>query len=278
MTDLDFGIQIEPQFGFTYEGIKEIALEAERLDFESLWVSDHFFLTNENIGTNCLECYTTLTALARDTTTLRLGPMVVGQNYRNPALLANIAASLDHISGGRLCFGIGTGWKVVRGKYYTIEDALCYPHPVQKPHIPVWVGGTGYQTLKVSAKHADAINFAWSQPPEFFEEKLGVLRKHCERYGTDYHAIKKSAGLMVTMEESPEELEEELRDQRDNKDTPYRRYLSKQPPNIVDTPDVVAERVGEYVSLGFDHFILRFNYGQEIDKMRLFAEKVRDRI
>jgi F420-dependent oxidoreductase-like protein len=315
MTDLDFGIQIEPQFGFTYDDMKEIALEAERLGFESLWVSDHFFLTKENIGTNCLECYTTLTALARDTATLRLGPMVAGQNYRSPALLANMAASLDHISGGRLYFGIGAGWKVVeyeaygyefpkpmarirqleetieiakamwtqekatyKGRYYSVEDALCYPHPVQKPHIPIWIGGTGYQTLKVSAKHADAVNFAWSQPPEFFEEKLGVLRKHCKRYGTDYDAIRKSAGLMITMEESPEKLEAELRDQRDEKDTPYRRYLSKQPPNIVDTPEAVAEKIGEYVGLGFDHFILRFNYGQEIEKMRLFAEKVRDRI
>jgi len=80
------------------------------------------------------------------------------------------------------------------------------------------------------------------------------------------------------MEDSPEELEEELRDQRDKKDTPYRRYLSRQPANIVDTPEAVAEKMGEYVSLGFDHFILRFNYGQEIEKMRLFAEKVRDRI
>jgi F420-dependent oxidoreductase-like protein len=315
MTALDFGIQIEPQFGFTYNDIKGIALEAENLGFESIWVSDHFFLTNENIGTNCLECYTTLTALARDTSSLRLGPMVVGQNYRNPALLANIAASLDHISGGRLYFGIGAGWKVVeyeaygyefpkpmvrirqleetieiakvmwtqekatyKGRYYSVEDALCYPHPVQKPHIPVWVGGSGYQTLKVSAKHADAINFAWSQSPEFFGEKLGVLRKHCKRYGTDYDAIRKSAGLMITMEESPEELEEELRDQRDKQSTPYRKYLAKQPPNIVDTPEAVAERIGGYVSIGFDHFILRFNYGQEIEKMRLFMGKVRDQI
>jgi alkanesulfonate monooxygenase SsuD/methylene tetrahydromethanopterin reductase-like flavin-dependent oxidoreductase (luciferase family) len=262
MADLDFGIQIEPQFGFTYDDIRKNALEAESLGFESLWVSDHFFLTKENIGTNCLECYTTLTALARDTTTLRFGPMVAGQNYRSPALLANIAQEKA----------------TYKGRYYSVEDALCYPHPVQKPHIPIWVGGTGYQTLKVSAKHAYAVNFAWSQPPKFFEEKLGVLRKHCERYGTDYDAIRKSAGLMITMEESPEELEEELRDQRDKKDTPYRRYLSRQPPNLVDTPEVVAEKIGEYVSLGFDHFILRFNYGQEIEKMKLFMGKVRNQI
>ena len=315
MTELDFGIQIEPQFGFTYERIREIAVEAERLGFESIWLSDHFFLTKESIGTNCLECWTTLAALARDTTTLRLGPMVSAQSYRSPTLLANIAASLDHISGGRLYFGIGAGWKVVeyeaygypfpkpatrirqldetieiakrmwtqekatfKGRHYSVEDALCYPHPVQKPHIPVWVGGSGSLTLKVSARHADAVNFAWSQPPAFFEERLGVLRRHCSKIGRDYDEIRKSAGLMITMEETEEELEAELEDQRRKADTQYRRYLSRQPPNVVDTPEVVAERMGEYVALGIDHFILRFNYGEEIQKMELFMDKVRKNI
>jgi F420-dependent oxidoreductase-like protein len=315
MTELDFGIQIEPQFGFKYEQIREIALEAERLGFESIWLSDHFFLTKESIGTNCLECWTTLAALARDTTTLRLGPMVSAQSYRNPGLLANIAASLDNISGGRLYFGIGAGWKVIeygaygypfpkpatrirqldetieiakrmwtrekatfKGRHYSVEDALCYPHPVQKPHIPVWVGGSGTLTLRVAAKHADAVNFAWSQPPSFFKERLKVLKGHCERIGRDYGEIRKSAGLMLTMEETEEELEAELEDQRSKRDTPYRRYLSRQLPNVVDTPDAVAERMGEYVSLGIDHFILRFNFGEEIEKMNLFAEKVRKRI
>jgi len=315
MTDLDFGIQIEPQFGFTYARIREIAIEAERMGFESIWLSDHFFLTKESIGTNCLECWTTLAALARDTTTLRLGPMVSAQSYRNPGLLANIAASLDHISGGRLYFGIGAGWKVVeyeaygypfpkpatrirqldetieiakrmwtqekatfKGRHYSVEEALCYPHPVQKPHIPVWVGGSGTLTLKVAAKHADAVNFAWSQPPSFFEERLGVLRRHCSKIGRDYDGIRKSAGLMITMEETEEELESELENQRRKKDTLYRRYLSRQPPNVVDTPEAVAERMGEYVALGIDHFILRFNFGEEIQKMELFMDKVKKRI
>lgn len=241
--------------------------------------------------------------------------MVSAQSYRSPALLANIAASLDHISDGRLYFGIGAGWKVVeyeaygypfpkpatrirqldetieiakrmwtqekatfKGRHYSVEDALCYPHPVQKPHIPVWVGGSGSLTLKVSARHADAVNFAWSQPPAFFEERLGVLRRHCSKIGRDYDEIRKSAGLMITMEETEEELEAELEDQRRKEDTQYRRYLSKQPPNVVDTPEAVAEKMGEYVALGIDHFILRFNYGEEIQKMELFMDKVRKNI
>ncbi len=284
MSDIDFGVQIEPQFGFTYEEIRGIAEEAESTGFESLWLSDHFFLRDDSVGTACLECWTALTALARDTKTLRLGPMVASQSYRNPALLANIAASLDHISDGRLYFGIGAGWKEVeyraygydfpkpvvrirqmdetieiakkmwtqekatfKGKYHSVEDALCYPHPVQKPHIPIWVGGTGARLLKVSAKHADAVNFAWSQPPEFFEERLKVLKNHCTKIGRDYDEIRKSAGLRVRFTDD-------------------------------ESPEVLAERLGEYVSLGIDHFILIFSYGEEIDTMRLFMEEVRDKI
>ena len=84
--------------------------------------------------------------------------------------------------------------------------------------------------------------------------------------------------MMITMEETEEELEAELEDQRRKADTQYRRYLSRQPPNVVDTPEIVAERMREYVALGIDHFILRFNYGEEIQKMELFMDKVRKNI
>jgi len=315
MSELDFGVQIEPQYGFSYKMILDIAEEAEALGFESLWVSDHFFMTSDSLGTPCLESWTTLAALARDTKALRLGTMVSAQSYRNPALLANIAASLDHISGGRLNFGIGAGWKEVeyraygypypkpavrirqmdeaveivkrmwtedratfRGRYYSVEDALCFPKPVQKPHIPIWIGGTGNLTLGVAAKHADAVNFSWTLPPDMFEEKLEVLRTHCERAGRSYGDIRKSAGLMITMAETEEELNGKLREQRRNRDTQYMRYLSRQRPNLVGLPEAVAEGIEEYVSLGVDHFILRFHFGEEIDSMKLFMGEVRRKI
>ena len=312
---MDFGLQIEPQYGFTYQKIREIARLAESLGFESLWVSDHFFMTDESVETPCLECWTTLAALARDTWRLRLGSMVSAQSYRNPALLAKMAASLDNISDGRVNFGVGAGWKEVeykaygyrypppavrirqldealdiaklmwsmekasyKGRYYSIEDAICAPKPVQRPRIPIWVGGTGGLTLKVAAKHADAVNFAWSQPPSFFEAKLSELEAKCRRIGRDYGEIRKSAGLMITMAENQEELELKLADQRRRSGTPYMRYLSRQPPNIVGTPDIIVERIREYASLGVDHFILRFHFGEEIDSARLFWERVRPRL
>ena len=314
MPSLDFGVQIEPQYGFTYTQIKETAQEAERLGYESIWVSDHFFMTPNTMDVNCLECYTVLTALARDTRRLRLGAMVASQSYRNPALLAKIAASLDHISDGRLNFGVGAGWKEVEyraygytfpgpavrirqldeaievcrrmwtddrasfeGKYYTVRDALSAPKPVQSP-MPVWVGGTGTLTLRVAAKHADAVNFAWSRQPAFFGERLKALERHCRKIGRDSAEIRRSAGLMVVMDETAEGVDAKLEALRGSRDTEYMKYLSRQPPNVTGTPDVIAELLGEYASLGVDHFILRWHYGDELRSMKLFADKVMRRL
>jgi F420-dependent oxidoreductase-like protein len=311
MTSVDIGIQIEPQYGFDFPMIRDIAQEAERLGFESLWVSDHFFMTMDSIGIPCLECWTVLNSLPHITEKLRFGPMVTSQSYRNPALMANMAASLDNISGGRLYYGIGAGWKEVeykaygypfpkasvrirkleevikiakelwtrekgtyKGEYSQIDQALCYPQPIQKPHIPIWVGGMGDMTLKVAARHADGVNFAWTHTPDIFQERLDVLRDHCEEEGRNYSDIRKSAGLMITMAPDQEKLEEKIKAKERNKDTPYRRYLSGQPPNIVGTPEEVVESISRYIDLGFDHFILRFDFGEEIPSMRLFSEQV----
>ncbi len=315
MARLDFGLQIEPQYGFSYKDIKDITAEAEDLGIESIWVSDHFFLTPESINTPCLECWMTLTALARDTKKLRLGTMVASQSYRNPALTAKMAATLDNISGGRLNYGIGAGWKDVEytaygypfpsadtrirqlndsleiaermwtedrvtyeGKFYSVHDAVCSPKPVQKPHPPIWVGGMGSFTLKVAARHADAVNFAWTIHPKKFGEKLEELRSYCDARKRDYASIRKSAGLMITMAEDEAKLKTLLKKRESAKNTPYACYLAKQPPNLVGTTDQVAARISEYRGLGVDHFILRFHFGEEREGMRLFVDKVKHNI
>lgn len=307
MESVDFGVQIEPQYGFTYEHIRLVASEAERLGFESIWVSDHFFMTDDSLDVNCLECWTVLTALARDTSRLRLGAMVASQSYRNPALSANMAASVDHVSGGRLNYGIGAGWKEVEynaygylfpgagrrigqldeaveiakrmwtepkatymGKYYRVKDALCMPKPVQEP-LPIWIGGTGTKTLSVAARHAHAVNFAWSHPPEFFEERFRVLRRHCEKAGRDFEDIRKSAGLMMRLVDDSGAAEP-ARDER------YLRYLSRQRPIMVNTPKELAERIKCYMDIGVTHFILRFHFGDEIRNMRMFMDRVVKRL
>src|SRR5438094_161371 len=94
---MDLGVQVEPQFGFSYADVVGIAREAETAGFRALWVSDHLFLGADAVATDCLEAWTLLAALAVDTKKIRIGPMVTSQSYRNLALLATIAAGVDHM-------------------------------------------------------------------------------------------------------------------------------------------------------------------------------------
>lgn len=298
---IDYGVQIEPQFGYTYEHIKETALAAEKHGFESLWTSDHFLIRPEAVDVNCLECWTTLSALAAETKTLKLGNMVASQSYRNPALHANIAASLDHISGGRVYFGIGAGWKEVEYNAYNIpfpkpmtrinqmEDAIeiakrmwsepvahyegnhyrvntvSMPKPVNK-HIPILIGGMGSQLLKVTAKHADASNFAWNTPLDTYRKRLKVLKKHCKRFGRDYDDIRKSAGLHLALEGAEATIQ-----------APYEKYSGPRDWSY-KTPEEAAAFIQGYVDLGVDHFVIVFPYGKEAESIKILMDEVAPRV
>ena len=104
---IKFGIQIEPQLGFNYKSVEEIAIEGEKVGYDSIWSSDHFFLNKMSENQDCMEAWTLLAALAVRTEKIRLGPLVTCNSYRHPAVLAKIAATVDMISNGRLFFGIG---------------------------------------------------------------------------------------------------------------------------------------------------------------------------
>ena len=120
---MNIGTIVSPAAGWKYAELSALAREAERAGFESFWVSDHFFGGEGFPDRDCLEAWTLLAALARDTTTIRLGCLVAAAQYRNPALLAKIAAGVDQLSGGRLEFGIGAGWKENEYRAYGYEFA-----------------------------------------------------------------------------------------------------------------------------------------------------------
>ena len=241
------GIQIEPQLGFDYASVERIALEGEKAGYDSIWTSDHFFLDENSEARNCMEAWALLAALAVKTEKIRLGTLVTCNSYRYPAVLAKVAATVDMISGGRLFFGIGAGWKEIeytaysipfpplkermdrmeqavqiirllwteprvtfKGKYYTIKDAVSAPKPVQKPMPPILIGGGGEKrTLKMVATYADYCNLILS--PDL-RNKLEVLKNHCQDAGRDYEEVGKSLfavpGVFVT--DSEEELTHHL--------------------------------------------------------------------
>ncbi|MET8847866.1 LLM class F420-dependent oxidoreductase [Amycolatopsis sp. NPDC004625] len=190
--------------------------------FESGWTFDHFYPIFSDSAGPCLEGWVTLTALAQATKRLRLGTLVSGIHYRHPALLANMAATLDIVSGGRLEIGVGAGWNeeesgaygmqlgsvkersdrfeeacevlvglltqettTFEGEHYKLTEARCEPKGVQRPHPPICIGGSGEKrTLRTTAKYAQHWNFVGGTPEEF-TRKREVLHRHCADVGRD---------------------------------------------------------------------------------------------
>lgn len=231
---LTFGIKTAPQHT-TYDDMLRVWQEADAQPaIEHAWLFDHFMPIVGDPTGPCLEGWSLLTAFAALTKRLRVGLMVTGNTYRHPAVLANIGATVDVVSQGRLDFGIGAGWnerehnaygiplyapgerirrlgeacEVIRlmwtehsptfeGKYYQIAEAYCEPKPIQKPYPPFVIGGSGEQlTLRVVARYADVWNYVGG-PTDDFKHKNEVLDGHCKAIGRDPEAIQRSVQLVM---------------------------------------------------------------------------------
>ncbi|MGB3520313.1 MAG: LLM class F420-dependent oxidoreductase [Mycobacterium sp.] len=229
-----FAFKTSPQ-NTTWADMLAVWRAADDIDvYESGWTFDHFYPIFSDPTGPCLEGWTTLTALAQATTRLRVGTLVTGIHYRHPAVLANMAAALDIISGGRLELGIGAGWNeeesgaygielgsirerfdrfeeacqvlisllstdttTFSGTYYQLTDARNEPKGPQRPHPPICIGGNGEKrTLKIAAKYAQHWNFVGGTPAEF-ARKRDVLAGHCADIGRDPEQITLSAHLRL---------------------------------------------------------------------------------
>jgi F420-dependent oxidoreductase-like protein len=215
----------------TWADILAVWREADDIDrFESGWVFDHFYPIVGDPAGPCLEGWALLAALAQATRRLRLGTMVTGIHYRHPAVLANMAATIDIISGGRLELGIGAGWNELEsgaygielgtrrersdrfeeacqvvisllsqevtdfsGRYYQLSGARNEPKGPQRPHPPIVIGGGGERrTLRTTAQYAQHWNFTGGTPADF-ARKRDVLHAHCADVGRDPKEITLSA-------------------------------------------------------------------------------------
>jgi F420-dependent oxidoreductase-like protein len=305
------GIHTGPQH-LEYEQLRDFWLEADRLGYDWASVFDHFIpIMSDPLGP-CLEGWTTLTALAAVTKNVRVGTLVLGVGYRHPAVLANMAATLDVITGGRLEFGIGAGWHEMEynaygiaypppavrigqmaeaiqvckalwtehranfaGKYFTLTDALCEPKPVQKPHPPVWVGGGGEQlTLRAVARYADGWN-GFFGPIEAIKHKLDVLQGHCDAVGRDSSEIRKSLAIGVVVRDDPARAEEAVAA------LAKARHMTPEQARVLlvaGTPEEVAERLVPYAEIGIDLFIIQGRAPFDYESLRLFAEQVKPRL
>ncbi len=227
-----FGIQTGQQ-GATWKQIEDAWIKADGLGFDSLWAYDHFYPIFTAPDGPCFEGWSLIGALAQSTKRARIGHLVNGNTYRNPCILAKSATTVDHISGGRLNLGVGSGWfeleheslgidfKTVRGrlealdealqiikgmfegekisldgKHYQVKDAMCVPKPLQTPRPPIMIGGTGRKVLlKLVAQHADMWNA--NKTPDEMGELIEVIRRHGDAVGRDTAAIENTVMMPI---------------------------------------------------------------------------------
>lgn len=245
---MKFGIKTPPQHCSWQEMLAVWRAVDEIETFESCWNFDHFYpLTGDPHGP-CMEAWVTLTALAAQTRRVRVGCMVNGTPYRHPALTANMAATLDIVSNGRLNLGLGAGWHegecaaygldllpmkqrmdrfeecvaVVKsllgntvtqfsGRYYQLVDARCEPKGPQGAQVPLVIGGAGERrTLRIVARFADHWNLPFASPDEF-RRKHDVLRAHCEAVGRDVDTIECSVQIALPANQPPGVAAEQAR-------------------------------------------------------------------
>ncbi len=228
-----FGVQTAQQ-NIAWEQLRSFWAKADGWAYDSLWVFDHFYpiFSPDPAGT-CMEGWTVLSALSQVTKRARIGALVNGNTYRNPALTAKMAATLDNLSGGRLNLGLGAGWfegehhslgfdfktipgrlqaldescqiikgmftqekTTLKGKHYNVVDAICNPKPMQK-NLPLMIGGHGEKVLlKIVAKYADMWNMGNADAAEM-KRLIGVIERHGDTVGRNTDEIEKTLALVL---------------------------------------------------------------------------------
>jgi F420-dependent oxidoreductase-like protein len=212
----------------TIQALRDVWRIAEEAGFDHVWVFDHLASIGA-VGPDhpVYEGWALQAAIAQATSRVRIGCMVTGNTYRNPALLAKLAVTVDHLSGGRLEFGIGAAWAEIEhemygiegldhrvgrlreslevitslwtndrtmldGRYYHFKGAIGNPKPIQKPHPPIWIGAGGPQMMEVVVRYADVWNCAGASTPQEAAEKGRMLDQACEEAGRDAATIRRS--------------------------------------------------------------------------------------
>jgi F420-dependent oxidoreductase-like protein len=232
MAEMRYGIKLSQNA--TIDQLRAVWRVADEAGFDHCWCMDHFATLGPRDDGPIFEAWTLLAGMAVATSRTRIGCMVTGNTYRHPAVLAKAAVTVDHLSGGRLEFGLGAGWaenehtmlglpfgtkgeradwleeacELIRslwtqqrtsfdGKHYKLTGAIAEPKPVQQPHPPIWIGGSGRErTLRITARYADVWNAAGGSPEAVAQASL-VLDQRCAEIGRDPAQIRRSVQFRV---------------------------------------------------------------------------------
>ncbi|NNC91240.1 MAG: LLM class F420-dependent oxidoreductase [Acidimicrobiia bacterium] len=243
----EFAVKTPPQHT-SWADMLDVWRAADEIEvFSEAWNFDHFYPLHPPLDGRCMEGWTTLAALTQATSRIRVGSMVNGMHYRHPAVTANMAASLDIISGGRFNLGLGAGWfepesqaygiplgtlkermdrfdegvEVIHrlltqesttftGAYYQLADARCEPKPLQQPRPPIVIGGKGEKrTLRTVARYADYWDAMFHDEPGSWARLNDILLSHCQAVGRDPSAIRRSIHLRWAADGDPGALADE---------------------------------------------------------------------
>ena len=239
---LRFGLKASGQW-ISIEQLRTVWKIADESGFDHLWDFDHL----ATIGANgpdgpVYEGWALQAAMAEATSRVRIGCMVTGNTYRHPIVLAKLAVTVDHLSGGRLEFGIGAAWAEIEhqmygiegldhrvgrlseslqiikslfteerttfeGRYYRFKDAIANPKPVQKPHPPIWIGASGATTLRLTARHADVWNISGGDAGAV-KDVIGRFEEACGQVGRDPSEVRRSIQFFWDGQDRNEVLEQ----------------------------------------------------------------------
>lgn len=301
---IDFGWEMPNGNRRMPDGIENYTSHVRRIldlikdQFHSAWIPDHFMNQNHD---NYFESLVTITHMAALYPQLHFGPVVLGQNYRNPALLAKMAATIQQLTGGRFILGIGAGWRAeeylaygydfppasvriaqlaevvqifkamldpaqteatFHGQYHHIDKAVNHPQPSPAP--PVMIGGAGEKLmLRVIAQHADWWNLV-GVSPEGYAHKIEVLHRHCIEVGRNPAEIRKTWMGVVSIASTRQQAEAAMKD--------YPIWPGDVP--IVGTPPDVMTQLQQYTALGVDLFVLAFADEPQLTGINLFINEV----
>ena len=286
-----------------FEAMTRVAKAADAIPaLDSIWVYDHFHTVPEPTLEATFECWTITATLSRDTERVNIGQMVTCNGYRNPALLAKIASTVDVASHGRLYCGLGAGWyehewlaygygypetrdrmrmfreaceivmkmwteeyPTFAGEHYTIDRPINEPKGARRPHPSFWIGGSGEKiTLRLVARFADGCNVG-GDDPDMAEHKLAVLRQHCDQVGRDYDTITKSVSIEDLVLVRPGETHEAA----------VERAQSATGVGFVGTADELTERLRALAGVGIDYVIFSFpRLAYDLEPLHRFADEV----
>jgi alkanesulfonate monooxygenase SsuD/methylene tetrahydromethanopterin reductase-like flavin-dependent oxidoreductase (luciferase family) len=300
-----FGVQLQAQATTWAEYV--VAVEGvEQLGYGSVWNFDHMLPFAGADDRACLETLTTLSGMALVTENIRVGTLVNGVLYRDPVTLAKAAAQVDQMSGGRLEFSLGATWavrefntygldfpslseryqrldealQVVKllwsqdrsdfdGRYYQLTNAPCSPKPVQVPHPPITIGGTGLGSLRAAARHADRLNMIG--PPEECARRAEKLKELCDEAGRDFGEIELSSHPTISVGRTREEAESQAEEfaSRNSID------LGAEPGRwVIGAPSDVKAHLQRYFDVGVSHFVFAVGYPFDLGHLRLLQEEV----